>query len=402
MADPVVDVAVVGGGPAGTALAALLARRGIDVVVLERQPVWGWRAGGVFASPAAMTALRRIGLAPAVLEEVARPIPAMRLETPRGAAVRLTYGSDAGGPTAVGFDRCALDGALESLAVAAGATVRRGIGVTGLELSSGDGPTRLRTTDGELRARIVVGADGSRSIVATTARVARPSRLAPRVGLTWHVADPRPTGAHEARLVIVKGGYVGLAPVPGGRLNVGIVLGPAWRARLVTMGARAVVADVLASIRPASDDPTAWDQAAACDRIAGAWPLGGRVTRRAGPGWFLVGDAAGFLDPFTGEGLHRAIASAELAAAAVDALLRGGSRTGLDGYERAMRQRFARKDLVSRLVQGFLGRPTLFEYAARRLARRSGIRDTMGLVIGDLAPASKVLDPRYLAALLAP
>jgi flavin-dependent dehydrogenase len=405
MADPVVDVAVVGGGPAGTALAALLARRGIDVVVLERQPVWGWRAGGVFASPAAMTALRRIGLAPAVLEEVARPIPAMRLETPRGAAVRLTYGSDAGGPTAVGFDRCALDGALESLAVAAGATVRRGIGVTGLELSSGDGPTRLRTTDGELRARIVVGADGSRSIVATTARVARPSRLAPRVGLTWHVADPRPTGAHEARLVIVKGGYVGLAPVPGGRLNVGIVLGPAWRARLVTMGARAVVADVLASIRPASDDPTAWDQAAACDRIAGAWPLGGRVTRRAGPGWFLVGDAAGFLDPFTGEGLHRALVSSELAARAVQAALAFDGRAAAgaaDAYDRAMTRRFASKDLVSWLVQTFLASPALLEYAARRLEARADVRATMGLVMGDLVPASGGIDPRFLVSLLRP
>jgi hypothetical protein len=67
-----------------------------------------------------------------------------------------------------------------------------------------------------------------------------------------------------------------------------------------------------------------------------------------------------------------------------------------------MRARFATKDLVSRVVQGFLARPSLFEYAARRLAARKRVRETMGLVIGDLAPPARALDPRYLGALLAP
>jgi hypothetical protein len=67
-----------------------------------------------------------------------------------------------------------------------------------------------------------------------------------------------------------------------------------------------------------------------------------------------------------------------------------------------MRRRFASKDAVSWLVQSFLARPTLFEYAARRLADRPSVRATMGLVMGDLLPASRALDPRFLAALLAP
>jgi hypothetical protein len=67
-----------------------------------------------------------------------------------------------------------------------------------------------------------------------------------------------------------------------------------------------------------------------------------------------------------------------------------------------MRARFRSKDVVSLVVQGFLGRPALFELAARRLAARSGVRETMGLVIGDLIPASRALDPRFVAALLRP
>ena len=104
-----VEVAIVGGGPAGAVLAARLASAGLEVVVFERSPAWHWRAGGVFASPAAVAALGRAGLDPVVLAEVARPIPAMRVEPPGGTAFRLTYGTETGGPPAVGFDRSRLD-----------------------------------------------------------------------------------------------------------------------------------------------------------------------------------------------------------------------------------------------------------------------------------------------------
>ena len=67
-----------------------------------------------------------------------------------------------------------------------------------------------------------------------------------------------------------------------------------------------------------------------------------------------------------------------------------------------MRRRFASKDVVSWLVQVFLERPRLFEYACRRIAARTAVRETMGLVMGDLVPASRALDPRYLGALLRP
>jgi flavin-dependent dehydrogenase len=208
----------------------------------------------------------------------------------------------------------------------------------------------------------------------------------------------------DARLRVFDGGYVGIAPVPGGRVNIGIVLGPSWRARLAADGASATAAAVLTIVSPTPDDPASWRIGEPCDHIAGASPLGGRVTRRAGPGWFLVGDAVGFLDPFTGEGLHRALVSTELAAAAIRAALdtpRHAARAA-GAYDRAMRRRFAAKDAVSWLVQAFLSRPSAFEYAARRLAARPDVRATMGLVMGDLVPASRGLDPRFLASVLAP
>ncbi len=67
-----------------------------------------------------------------------------------------------------------------------------------------------------------------------------------------------------------------------------------------------------------------------------------------------------------------------------------------------MRAQFGAKDVLCWLVQRFLGAPWLFDYAARRLARRDAQRETMGLVMADLVPAGRALDPRFIAALLAP
>jgi flavin-dependent dehydrogenase len=397
-----VEVAIVGGGPAGAVLAGRLATAGREVVVFERSPAWHWRAGGVFASPAAVAALRRAGLEAGTLAEVTRHIPAMRVET-GGTTFRLTYGAETGGPPAVGFDRSRLDPILLERAAAAGAQVRTGWTVTATEPDAG----RLEVRDPAGRAivvgaSVVVGADGPHSVVARGAGVARPVRLDPRVGLTYHLADPDQSTCRDARMRVLRDGYVGIAPVPGGRVNVGIVLGRSWRPALLRDGARAIVDAIVAAIPATDEDPAAWRAGLPLDTVAGAWPLGHRVTRRAGERWLLVGDAAGFLDPFTGEGLHRALVSAELAAAAILARHRGGATSAFAAYERAMQRRFLAKDAVSWLVQAFLGRPALFDYAARRVAARPAVRATMGLVMGDLVPAGRALDPRFLAALLAP
>jgi flavin-dependent dehydrogenase len=402
-----VEVAVVGGGPAGALTAALLARAGHEVIVFERSPAWRWRACGVFASPATVRALGRAGIDEATLGRVARPIPAMRVETPRGTTFRLTYG---GWMPPVGFDRSGLDPALLDHARAAGARVCSGARVEDIRLDRGAPSLTVRMPSNNIErhaARLVIGADGGNSIVARAARVARPARLAPRVGLTYHLADRAGDPIADARMHVFRDGYVGIAPVPGGRVNVGIVLGRSWSARLAQDGAEAVADEIVAAIpvlagaAGSPTDPAAWRQGARLDRVAGASPLGHRVTRRAGDGWLVVGDAAGFLDPFTGEGLHRAVVSAEVGARAASAALRGNPRA-LDAYDRAMRRRFASKDVVSWLVQVFLERPRLFEYAARRIAARMPVRETMGLVMGDLVPASRALDPRYLGALLRP
>ncbi|HET9853335.1 MAG TPA: NAD(P)/FAD-dependent oxidoreductase [Candidatus Limnocylindrales bacterium] len=401
-----VEVAVVGGGLAGAATGALLAGLGHEVVVLERAPRWRWRACGVFASPAGVTALRRLGLTDVDLLDLAEPVPAMRVESRRGVAFRLTYdGTGRLADSPVGFDREALDESLLERARRAGARVERGAAVDAVDIEGPHPRLTLAATahaaPQSMDATVVVGADGLRSIVArgarADARVPNPGRTA----LTFHVpaADAGAAPGSDARMVVLDDGYVGLAPVPGGRLNVGIVLGRSWQTRIRDRGAASVAAEILAG---ATGRRTDTGKLAVLDRVAGVRPVSAAVERRAGDGWLVVGDAAGFLDPFTGEGIHRALVSADLAAGVIHDALTGRPGARLTAYDAAMGSRFGTKDLVSRLVQAFLGRPAMFEYTARRLAARQGIRDTMGRVIGDLEPARHALDPRFLAALLAP
>jgi len=398
------DVLVVGGGPAGAAVAIGLARRGRDVVLTERAPAWRWRACGVFTSPATVAALARLGVPAADLARVARRIPAMRVETQAGTRFRLTYGDDGNGSRGpVGLDRSALDPLLLDLARAAGAEVRTGTTVRGVRAATPTLAAAATLVDGTLvRARAIVGADGLRSVVARDAGVVRRPALGDRAALTFHVADPEPAATRDARMIVFDGGYVGLAPVPGGRVNVGIVLASrTWRTRLRTEGAAAVARAVMAAVPPAADDPVDWSNPSVCDSVEGAMPVGSRVACRSGPGWLLVGDAAGFLDPFTGEGLHRALRSASLAVDAIDRHL-GGDPDALPGFDRSLSRRTRSKDAVSLLVQAFLDVPAAFEYAARRLASRPAVRETMGLVMGDLVPASRAFDPRFLGGLLRP
>lgn len=399
------QVAIVGGGPAGAALHMRLAAAGIDCVLFERAPEPRWRACGVFSSPLTRLRLGDLGLAKSAVDELARPISALNVVTESGSSCRLEYATAAG--PACGFDRVALDTLLLERARAAGGVVRTAAVVSSIVLPrhgretarltvSPTGSGQHGTTE-EWRARLVVGADGPRSLVARTAGVMRPPRILRKAGITFHQADVdgalpdrRPV---EGNFVLGRGWYVGLAPVPGNRVNFGIVV-PATEVRRPL---ERVVERVIGSVRSAgvSVGPERTDQ------VVVALPLGHGVTRKAGPGFVLVGDASGFIDPLTGEGLHRALVSSQLASEAIVRWSSGDSQA-LGDYDRCLRSRFRNKDVVSWILQAFLAQPALLDYAVRRLGTRDRQREVFTLVLTDQLPASRSLDPRFLGRLLAP
>jgi flavin-dependent dehydrogenase len=193
--------------------------------------------------------------------------------------------------------------------------------------------------------------------------------------------------------------YCGLAPLPDGLLNVGMVL-PAGAARRAG-GSEAAFQHVLAAL-PAVRHLL--DGAERVTPLRGVAPIAARVSRAHGQRFLLVGDAAGFLDPFTGEGVFRALRGAELAAAvAHDALAHDDlSAHALQPYARLRRREFAAKTAVSWIVQVLLASPPVFAYTLRRLAARPRHASLLGAVLGDYHPAAAALRPSFLLSLLRP
>lgn len=396
------EVAIVGGGPAGAALATRLADAGSDVVCFERWPRPRWRASGVYSSPATRHGLLDLGLSSESVAGLSRPLAAMEIETLRGARLRLEYPAP---DHAVGLDRVRLERTLMDRAIEAGATVREGATVRDLTLDENGRGARLTVSDVEgtstWRSDVVVGADGPRSLVARRAGVSRGVWLR-RAGMTVHRGDPEalPDGLPmSARMIVARGWYCGIAPVPGARVNVGVVV-PAGRFRreIRNEGGSAAFMERIVAGLPAPVE--AWRGCPDDDELRVRLPLAHRVTRRAGRGWLLVGDATGFLDPLSGEGINRALASAELAAGVLTGA--GRWRPDVAAYDGELRRRFRPKDAVSLLLQLFMTNPAAFDYAMVRLARRPPLARTFARVMADLEPADHVLDPRFLARMLAP
>jgi flavin-dependent dehydrogenase len=137
--------------------------------------------------------------------------------------------------------------------------------------------------------------------------------------------------------------------------------------------------------------------------VVATGPFASYARRAWAPGAALVGDAADFFDPFTGEGIYSALRGAELLAeASVPALGRPGPVTATDlaAYRRARRRAFAGQWAVERLIGYGMLFPALFDRAVARLGRRAGMADTLIGVTGDFVPARHVLNPLFLARMI--
>ncbi len=384
------EILVVGAGPAGSAAAAHLARAGRDVLLVEAHAHPRPKACAEYASPRIADELARLGVGLG-WRAVARPIDGM--EVIRGAdRVRIGYRDAIGAARpAWGVDRLRFDALLARHAAASGAEVaertrvisllREGASVVGARVQGTDGPL-------DVRADRVIGADGARSTVARLLGVSRPPWIR-RVGIITHVGESGGLDDH-GEMHVGDGYYVGLAPLPGGGLNVGMALPMDGRAPAAERYWRAI-----------AGIPAVRERVGGLERttpLHGMAPIGHRVARAAGPGWLLVGDAAGFLDPFTGEGIYRALRSGR---AAADAIL----EAGVDAPARYARDRqriFAAKSALTWVIQAMLAAPPVLGYALRHLQARPEAAGTLGSALGDLRPATDALSPGFVASVLRP
>jgi geranylgeranyl reductase family protein len=401
------DAIVVGAGPAGSATAALLAGHGFRVALLDRAAFPRDKACGEYTSPETEAVLARIGALEAVERAGTRRLHSMRVVSPNGSTVTIRYSSpgEPNGKQVLATTRRALDATLLDFARSRGVEVRERVKVEGVLTNDNHVAGVLaREAPGrgpfELPARLVVGADGIHSAIVRSLNIAVPVRWPVALGMVAHYTGYN--GLHDwGEMHVSSEGYAGLAPQTGGIVNVGLVM-PMSRAADHHPTSSADRFNRFALSFPGV--AARLHNATRVSPVRGVGPIGARVRRTSGPGYLLVGDAAGFFDPFTGEGVYKALRGAELAAyVAADALARNDlTAPSLARYSALRRRQFTAKDMVCRLVQLIVTFPPVTDYVVTRMQRRARVRTVMAGVLGDYADPRAALTPAYLWSLLRP
>ena len=397
-------VIVVGGGPAGSVSAALLAERGHRVLLLDKARFPRHKACSEYVNPAGARLLADLGFERDLDALGAHRMDAMLIHAPGGRRFLADFSAAAPGGTAIGLSRYRLDALLLDRARDAGVEIREGTHVRDVVITDGRVQGVEARIDGgrvTVRAPLTIGADGRHGVVSRALALDVAPRWPQRTGLVAHYRGV--TGLDrwgEMHVVAGGNGYVGLAPLEDGLTNVAFVMNSA--AVVARPGAlEAFFEEGLSGIPEVAAKLAGAERAGA---IRGVGPMAHRARRVAGDGFLLVGDAAGFLDPFTGEGIYEAVRGATLLAPVADAALRAGdvSTRALASYRAARRRAFRAKRQVCWLVQGFIVTPALMDYATARLDRRPATARTLAGVLGGLYPARQALSPLFLARLLRP
>jgi len=208
-------------------------------------------------------------------------------------------------------------------------------------------------------------------------------------------------GAH-GEMHVERDGYVGLADVGHGETNVAIVV-PKSLAKDAAGDAAGFMTRWLA--RHPQLAPR-FEGATRVSAVRATGPFASHARRGWAPGAALVGDAADFFDPFTGEGIYAALRGGELlggfAGDAIRATSPYAARRALQAYDKARVAEFRQKWLVERVISAAVSSPMLMNHAARVLGRRRDLADLLIGVTGDFVPPAAVLRPSFLLHFLDP
>ena len=322
-----------------------------------------------------------------------------------GLRASLAHVSEGHEPAGYSVLRSDLDLALMQAAEASGATSLQGWRLLSLSIPACDRETELtlQGPHGEqetLRAKLVIGADGAHSRIARrSTRVQVIPRLQ-RVAVITHWRNA--SGPRDSIEMRVRGGVVCGMGFPGGedRANVTFVA-PLDRSSEIAGRPGAWAEQMLAEHFPEAADRLSGAGAPESVQTAGCFAHYCRPP--AADGVLLAGDAATFVDPFTGEGVYFALRGAEMAAEAASAALHAGdtSMRMLGAYVTA-RKELTRRYLLCGAVQAVVRQPYLLASALSRLASCPAAAARLLRVLGDMRPPEDLLSPSFLWTLVTP
>jgi flavin-dependent dehydrogenase len=374
---------VVGAGPAGSIAALILARAGVDVDLLDRATFPRPKLCGDTVNPGTLAMLDALAIG-ATVRSASRPVTGMLITGPNGAAIAADYPD---GVCGAAIERRHFDSALLTAALAAGARLTAGVRVDAPVIDPQNGRVagiqlHDRGRHGELRGDVVIAADG------------RGSRLGGALGLTRFAATPQrwAFGAYytgvagmttRGEMHIRADGYLGIAPLTPDLANVCLVRTLAHTDRIAGSHAEETIE---AAIR---EEGTLRDRFTAARRVTPPVVLGPLAVDAASagcPGLLLAGDAAGFVDPMTGDGLRFAVRGGMLAAeSALNEIATG--RPACGELLRARRREFSGKWRLNRTLRWVVGSPGALDVAAALGSRWPAVIRSLVAAAGDVTLA---------------
>jgi menaquinone-9 beta-reductase len=375
------DVAIVGAGPIGSALALMLSRRGQRVLLLEKATFPRDKPCGEGLMPVGLAILEDLGisLAPADFPRVRGVV--YRLSDGRSAfgAFRGDDGTPAEG---AGVRRLRLDPLLAARAAESSLVqFRPGVVVRGLELG---GPgVRLRTSAGDVAATWLVAADGIGSPVRRWMGWERPSR-GRRAGLVGHLYRPA-HGIREIVVTILLGSETYVAPTSPDEL-LAVVLGD--RGRLG--GDHSSLPQAYRSAITRAHPEFGFEPSGP---LLSAGPFLVKPRRVADGAVFLVGDAAGFIDPLTGDGITAGLCAAQ----ELGRLLIQNPEHAAPAYRAWHARQWRRRRLVTGLAMSLSGYPALARRSIQAMARNPAALESLIRVNGGGRSLTSVSPRAWLA-----
>lgn len=349
MSSPAYDVIIIGGGLAGCSAALQLARRGLEVLLLEKQAYPSHKLCGEFLSVEVQDLFDRLGVREQVLAAGAHPMTQVSITTHAGNHFESTLPG-----TALGLSRHALDHLLARAARDAGATVRDGVWVRRIEGTLSDGFT-VASAKERWTGRFVLGALGKRSVLDRVLERPFLDLRSPFVAFKAHFEGPDLGQVIE--LHSFPGGYCGLSHVEDGRIN------GCWIAHEDTLK--------VSGSPDAMIDQTLRQNAAlarrfdAMTRVSDSFLAVSQVLFHPKGAWAgnvcMVGDTAGMIAPMCGDGMAMALRSAEMAVPLVASYLDGKvpAATLKQQHEAAWRKEFGTRMRLGRWLHHAYCRPAL-------------------------------------------
>jgi geranylgeranyl reductase family protein len=385
------DVLVVGGGPAGASTAYWLAEAGHDVLVVEKKTFPRDKTCGDGLTPRAVKQLADMGLEETVARDHHR-FDGLRAVA-HGITLELEWPSHPVYPShGYVVRRRDLDQLVAEHAVKAGATLWNGAEAVAPIVERGFvGGAQVKRKDTgaveEVRARYVVVADGSNSrfgrALGTTRDRAYPQGMAIR---TYYESPLHDDPWIESCLDLRDRegnslpGYGWVFPVGDGTINVGMGLLSTFRDWKSVNTSKLM--DEWAATAPEHWGIT--PEGRTCEPTGGRLPMGASIGPRVGPTWLAVGDAAGSVNPFNGEGIDYAYETGRLAADVLGEALTTRSGLALQRYETTLEAEFGLYFKVARLFAHVIGRPALMRELTRVGMRSRSLMEWVLRIMANL------------------